>query len=438
MPPMAAEVADDAKSTAAAARPEEAGYRPHLRRNFLALLAHGMLGQTGFRLLQAPTFLPAYLSLLAGNNSAVGIARGLQSLGMSISPYLGAWMVEHRRYVKRMGIVFGSVMRLQILLLALAALLIPPRAALPVVWTVIGIWGFASGFQGVTFNFVISKAIPAHRRGRLLGMRNASAGVTLLFVSAIGGWILERRGFPAGYGWTFMLAFGLTSLGLVAFSTIREPGTAAPKRRLELGMRLRGVPALFRSDRDFARYVVARLLGTAGRGALPFYILYVGESYELSGARLAVLTILFTLAEAAGAISLGLVADRTGFRAVFLCGIGLWMAGNALALATPALWAAYGVFFLVGAGFAGFRLASQNLVLEFGDEADLPMRIAATNATSELVGMTSFLAAGLLADLASLVWVFWLSLAFQLATVAQTLRFRDPRSSSRLQAAEGL
>ena len=55
-----------------------------------------MLGQTGFRLIQAPTFLPAYLSLLAGNNAVVGIARAVQSLGMSISPYLGAWMVEHR------------------------------------------------------------------------------------------------------------------------------------------------------------------------------------------------------------------------------------------------------------------------------------------------------------------------------------------------------
>jgi hypothetical protein len=32
-----------------------------LRRNYLAHLGHGIFGQTGFRLLQAPTFIPAYI-----------------------------------------------------------------------------------------------------------------------------------------------------------------------------------------------------------------------------------------------------------------------------------------------------------------------------------------------------------------------------------------
>lgn len=134
-----------------------------------------MLGQTGFRLLQAPTFLPASLSLLAGNNAVVGIARAVQSLGMSISPYLAAWMVEHRLRVKRLGILFGSLMRFQILLLALTALLLPRDQALTAVWIVIGLWGFSSGLQIVTFSFILSKVIPAHRRGRLVGIRNVAA-----------------------------------------------------------------------------------------------------------------------------------------------------------------------------------------------------------------------------------------------------------------------
>jgi hypothetical protein len=54
--------------------------------NFGVLLGHGLLGQTGFRLIQAPTFLPKYVELLAGNNTAVGIARAVQSLGMFLSP----------------------------------------------------------------------------------------------------------------------------------------------------------------------------------------------------------------------------------------------------------------------------------------------------------------------------------------------------------------
>ena len=45
----------------------------HLTRNFLAFLVHGMLGQTGFRLLNAPTFLPAYMLLLSGSDVLVVI-----------------------------------------------------------------------------------------------------------------------------------------------------------------------------------------------------------------------------------------------------------------------------------------------------------------------------------------------------------------------------
>ena len=37
----------------------EVTVRRHLTRNFIAHLLHGMLGQTGFRLVNAPTFLPA-------------------------------------------------------------------------------------------------------------------------------------------------------------------------------------------------------------------------------------------------------------------------------------------------------------------------------------------------------------------------------------------
>ena len=38
-----------------------------LRGNYFAMLAHGLLGQTGFRLIMAPTFVPAYIFLLSGS-----------------------------------------------------------------------------------------------------------------------------------------------------------------------------------------------------------------------------------------------------------------------------------------------------------------------------------------------------------------------------------
>jgi hypothetical protein len=42
-----------------------------LPRNFAANLAHGLLGMTGFYLLAAPTFVPAYIYMMSDSNVAV-------------------------------------------------------------------------------------------------------------------------------------------------------------------------------------------------------------------------------------------------------------------------------------------------------------------------------------------------------------------------------
>ena len=99
--------------------------------NFAALLAHGLLGQTGFRLVNAPTFLPHFASQLAGNASGGTVMRAVQSLGQFLSPLAAVSVVEHRTHAKRLGVVFGSAMRVQILFLALVALFVTqPRVAL--------------------------------------------------------------------------------------------------------------------------------------------------------------------------------------------------------------------------------------------------------------------------------------------------------------------
>ena len=103
--------------------------RANLRRNYLSHLAHGLFGQTGMRLINAPTFIPAYVFLLSGSEFAVGAARALQYLGMCLSPIVGATLIEHRRRVLPVGFVIGALMRVQILGLALAVGLEAPIAS---------------------------------------------------------------------------------------------------------------------------------------------------------------------------------------------------------------------------------------------------------------------------------------------------------------------
>jgi MFS family permease len=398
----------------------------HLPFNFTVLLVHGLLGQTGFRLVNAPTFLPHYVSVLAGNNRAVGLVRAIQSLGMFLSPVLSARSIEYRTRVKGLALVYGTAMRLQLLLLALIALLVPSDYALGLVLLVMGIFGLALGMQGVVFNFVVSKTIPVERRGRLLGLRNAAAGGTLLFVAAGGGYFIDRYGFPAGYGYTFLTGFVLTTLGLLAFALLREPDSVELRESTPVLTRVREIPTLLRNEPDFRRFLVARLLGTVARGALPFFVIFVGLRFGISGLRLAALTIAFTVAQSVSALAWGLMADRLGFRVVFVSSLLTWIAGTLL-VAAPWVEAMYAVFLLVGTGMGGFMLSAQNLVLEFGTAFDRPMRIATANSLSEFVGMLGFLGAGILADAVTVWSVFVVAVGVQLCALVVMRNVIEPR-----------
>ena len=409
---------------------QSAGAAAPDRRNLAAFLIHGLLGMTGFRLVQAPTFLPSYINLLTGSNAAVGVARAVQSLGSFLSPWIGAGLVEARPRAKRLMLLFGLGTRLQVLALALLALLAPEGVARVLIWVVIAVWGLCNGLQGVAFHELIAKTIPTGSRGRLVGIRNLGAGLSLLAVSGIAGWILDRNGYPQGYGWAFLFSFVLATLGLLSLAFLRESDTLDRRLPIPLLERLREVPALLGSSADFAGYMAARLLCTTARGALPFYVISVSERFGITGARLAALTVAFTLAQSLSALPWGWLGDRAGYRVVFLLSQTTWIAGTATILAWSTLGASYLVFLCVGCGLSGTLIANQNLVLEFGSARDRPMRIATSNSLSELCGALGFLGAGILAETSGVTYVFVVSIVLQALGLVALRRISDPRHHS--------
>jgi len=388
--------------------------RRNLTRNFIAHLTHGMLGQTGFRLLNAPTFLPAYLLMLSdGSNIAVGLGLALQSLGNMLTPLFGASLVEHRKRVLPLAFVFGTAMRFSVLGIALSGLLFAPQVALVCIFACLLFFGLCSGVQGVMFNFLMSKVIPVNRRGRLTGMRNFLAGITSAGVAMLGGtYLIGETPTQAGYSYTFVLAFVLTMCGLLTLLAMREPEPPSVRPKLPLRTRLADIPELLRSDREFTRYFLARALATMGRMALPFYIVYAGATLALTGSNLAVVTVAFTLSATASNLVWGFLADRHGFRLVFLLGVGLWIASTVGLLLGSGLVATSVMFAGIGAAVQGFQNASMNLTLEFGTRHDLPMRIAIANTATEVAGTSGPLIGGAIAAAFGYTTLFGVSIAF--------------------------
>ena len=371
----------------------------HLNRNIAVQLAHGMLGQTGFRLFSAPTFLPVYLYALSGSEFIVGLARSLESLGQMLTPMLGASLIGHRK--KMLGItLFTSVlMRLQILFIALTGLFL--GASGNAVWLIIFFMVLMGVFQGVSvvmMNSLRARVIPVRRRGMVAGWRNfLSGGTTAILAYFAGGYFIDHNVLGDGYAALFLLAFVIASLGIGALAFTKEPTGIALRKRENVIQSFKSLPGLLRGNPAFARFFVVGTLGSIGRMAMPFYILYASTQMEISGAMLGVLTTIWMLAGTATNIVWGSIADRSGYRLVLIVTLSLWTFSHFQLLFVDGILGVMLFFALFGTSSSGFMQARQNMGLELGSEEDIPLRIAVSNMANNMVAGVGPMLGGLIA-----------------------------------------
>ena len=404
--------------------------RRNLRRNYAGHFLHGMLGMTGFRLVNAPTFVPAYLLVLSGSPIAVGFGLALQQLGGAISAIFGAAQIEHRKHVLPVSMFLGTMMRLQILGLALSGWFLHGRTLLVTVMMFLFLLGLFQGPQGVAFQFLLAKMIPISWRGRLQGWRNMAGGLIAALLSYFAGkYLVGTNIWGNGYGTTFLVAFVLTSLGLTAFALlVREPEPPTLRPKVHIFDRVREFPAMLASNPAFFYFMIARTFAIASRVAAPFYIIYASRTVSLSGATIGVLSFAYLIADTVANIVWGHLADRSGFRSTFIAALVFWIGATLLLMAAPSLPLIFLAFFGLGAANSGYQMSAQNIVFEFGGREDMAMRLALSNTAESIMAALGPLAGGLIAAGFGYHAVFWVSIVFEAVALAMLVLFvEEPR-----------
>lgn len=258
----------------------------NLRRNYLGQYLHGMLGMTGFRLVNTPTFLPAYLHQVSQSNAIVGLGLALQQVGGIISPIVGATKVEHRTRVMPAAVWMGSLARLAVLGMALAGWLLKGQALTGALLLMMLLFGLFMGAQRVVFSLLIAKVIPISRRGRLQAWRNTTgSAIAAVLAYFAGKYFIGHNMFGNGYSTSFTVAFVLTSMGLWCIQfLVREPEPPTTRAQSGFRDRFRELPRLIGQDRSYAFFLIVQMTAVSARIATPFYILYVGQKLHLHGA----------------------------------------------------------------------------------------------------------------------------------------------------------
>jgi MFS family permease len=394
----------------------------NLRRNYFALLLHGVFGMTGFRLLQAPTFLPAYLFVLSGSPTVVGFVLAAQHIGATLASLPGGNLISHRKKVVPVFMWVGGAMRVSVLAIALAGFFLAPGPALWTIGVSLFLFGAFNGMQSVAFQFTVSKLIPIAIRGRLMGFRNFFAGIVAAGVAYMGGgYFIEHDVFSNGYATTFLLAFILTTIGLLGLKQIREPEPPNVRPPARLMDRLRELPAQTRTP-GFMRFLVSSTLASLAIAAVPFYVLFAKQEMAASGEPLGgyglgVLTISFMLIQTFVTPAWGILGDRFGNSWTFIGSIVVWgMSLVAMLFAHDLFWLAV-VFSGLGIGIGGLQIAGQNLLLEYGSRDDQPMMIALASMASSAMFAAGPILGGALAEATSYTVLFLVAIVVKIFSV---------------------
>ena len=402
----------------------------NLKRNYRANFIHGVLGMTGFRLIYAPTIIPAYLLLLTGSTAAVGLGAALLQLGATISPIASGSRIEHRSHILPYAIRVGSLMRLMILCLALAGWFLTGNLLLAATFVSFLLLGFFTGAQRVAFQMLMSKLIPIRQRGRLQGYRNFAGGlIAAVLAWAAGNYLIADKWLGNGYATTFLFAFILTSAGLIVLKTmIREPAAPISRPQMPMLQRIREFPILLQ-NRDFAAFLLVQCFSTMARVGAPFWTVYAGSQLGLDGALIGGLSFVFLGSDTISNIIWGPLGDRFGFKLIYALALASSIMGTALLIVGSTAIPIYTAFILLGVGGSGWMLASTTMVLEFGSSEDTPMRLAFVTTVEGAIAATGPILAGLVVATYGFLPLFVFALAALLvACLIPIVKVSDPRN----------
>ena len=336
--------------------------------------------------------------------------------------------------------LMGTMMRVQVAAIALCAWLLTGPTLVFAILLFLFLLGLFQGAQGVAFQMLLAKVIPTRMRGRLQALRNIAGGQVSAAVAYLAGTYLIGKNpllggkfalWHNGYATTFALSAVLTTLGLSLLAILmREPEPPTVRPRARTWDRMREFPALLVADRGYMFFMIAQTCATAGRIAVPFYVLFARHIMPLTGANIGLESLFLLEGDSLSNLVWGTIGDRFGFRTTFIGAMALWIAATAALLIAGSPMLILVAFAGLGAAQAGFQMSSQTMVLEFGARQDIAMRLGLSQTAQGFMNTLGPIAGGVIAWLAGYRPVFLLSMAFEaialvlLLTVVDEPRYR--------------
>lgn len=408
--------------------------REYFRRNFVFLTLDGLLFFLGMVFVSYESVMPVFLARLGGSKTAIAMVPVAVALGLNLPSILAARRIEAMdRKIPYIRLV-GMMQRFPYPVVAVVILLLATSSPSWVVVAVLAGIAASTACAGLiipAFFDVVATTIPVEYRGRLFAMRSV-----LSYLFGIGGgllvrYVLDAVAFPGNYALLYGLASLVLYLGWVAFLFVKEP-RVAPVREpaVERGPVLREAMVLLRSNRSFTLYIVSRAFLIVSFAGTAFFPVYLVETHGLPDS----ITGVFALITAATFVvvnpALGWLADRKGYKPVFIVSfISLGTASllGAANLATPGAF----VLIVLTALSQSVNMFAFNMTVEFAPPGQVPTYIGVSGL---IIGLAALLAllVGQLVDRFGYAAVFWVTgVTAVLGLLVMQFGVEEPRVAQR-------
>ncbi len=349
------------------------------------------------------TYLSIYILALGASSAQIGFMSSLTSLAAALVLIPGALLVE--RIGRRKQVVIwsgGGVARLALLVLAALPFFLSGGSLVGVAIGVVVVREVFAFLSLPAWTSLTAAIVPMQGRGRYFGSRFFVIGVAGILSPLLVGEMITRSASPLG----FQLAFGLSVLlGLGAtfsFSRIQDPAGDVPTET-STPLRLKSLVRDMRQHRGFLIATgVAALWNFSLNIAGPFFSVYQVTNLGATATMVGITAIASSLSSMIAQPFAGRLADRWGFRKLQLLSSLVIPILPWLWLVATSPWHIVINNFLGGILWAGYTLASFNMMLYLTPDEQR----ARYSALHQIVVTLSLAAGAALGGLVVAIWGF--------------------------------
>jgi MFS family permease len=357
------------------------------------------------------TIIPLYLSYLTDSTALIGFMATMFQIGWQVPQLLTSNRVAGLKRYKPMVIWMTLIERVPYFGLAIVAILVPvigkPLALILSILMMV-IQSFGGGFTATAWQSMISKIMPANRRGTFFGMQSAGANLFATFGALFASVILAASVFPNSFGILFFLAGISLMVSFVflamAFEPESEPqDTVEPVKLREFWQRLKKI---LNRDTNFRWFLIVRSLTSLSITAISFFTIFGIRQFNMTPEFASIMTSVLLISQTMSSPILGWIGDRWGHRRVLAFGNLMMIFAIIAAMIAPDVSWFYIVFGLTGLVNSTQWSTIMSITAQFGTVAERPIYIGMANTLIAPVTIFSPIIGGLLADWIGFTFTF--------------------------------